>query len=320
MSQRRFRAGDTVVVRPYAEILATLDADGTLDRLPFMPEMLDWCGKSFRVERRVEKTCVDAEPPSRGVRRFPAGDVVVLEGPRCSGDAHDGCRRNCKFFWKEAWLAPAEATAPSGDGAGRDELRARLTVKSDATHYFCQSTQLRRATEDFPGRLTPALARVALQEIRNGDRSLPKMAKLFGLWMWQRLVRKAAGDRLLRGPNQKTPTQTLGLEPGDRVRIKSRAEIVATLDARRRNRGLHVCYEVTRCCGHESVVRCRADRIIEERTGLMKELHDTVVLNAMKGGGTLGEECLCYDALGDCPRGELMYWREIWLERMDGEA
>ena len=55
---RMFLAGDRVVVRSAQEILATLDADGTLHGLPFMPEMLDWCGKPFHVERRAEKTCV----------------------------------------------------------------------------------------------------------------------------------------------------------------------------------------------------------------------------------------------------------------------
>jgi hypothetical protein len=52
-----------VVVRSREEILATLDADGTLDGLPFMPEMLSWCGREHQVERRAEKTCVDVPPP-----------------------------------------------------------------------------------------------------------------------------------------------------------------------------------------------------------------------------------------------------------------
>jgi hypothetical protein len=28
-------------------------------------------------------------------------------------------------------------------------------------------------------------------------------------------------------------------------------------------------------------------------------------------------QCLCWNETGDCPRGELMYWREIWLERVN---
>ena len=38
---------------------------------------------------------------------------------------------------------------------------------------------------------------------------------------------------------------------------------------------------------------------------------------SLRGCGSLGEECLCYGEPGDCPRGELMYWREIWLERVN---
>ena len=40
----RFRAGEWVQVRTKEEILSTLDAKGQLDELPFMPEMLRYCG------------------------------------------------------------------------------------------------------------------------------------------------------------------------------------------------------------------------------------------------------------------------------------
>ena len=55
------RAGDLVEVRTAGEILGTLDADGTLDALPFMPEMLEFCGRRFRVFRKVEKTYIDVQ-------------------------------------------------------------------------------------------------------------------------------------------------------------------------------------------------------------------------------------------------------------------
>ena len=101
------------MVRPPEEILATLDADGTRDGLPFMPEMLSMCGKPFRVERRAEQTCVDVLPPVKPHRRFAADDVVFLDGPRCDGGGHDGCKRGCKVFWKEAWLRPLDSRKAS---------------------------------------------------------------------------------------------------------------------------------------------------------------------------------------------------------------
>jgi hypothetical protein len=315
MSDRRFRAGDRVLVRTPQEILSTLDSDGTLSGMPFMPEMLGWCGKVFQVKRRVVKIC----SPDLPLRRFPADDVVILEGPRCDGSGHDGCKDGCRILWKEAWLRPLHpaATTTEISKAGLEELRARLKIKSDEHHYFCQSTERFKATEAFPGKQKPWIFRVALREIRNGDLSALEVLKLFTIWFWRKLLRRANGDRSLCGPHQRAPSGSLGLKPGEMVRIKSRAQIVETLDHRMSNRGLGVCAEMMRCCGREAEVRYRADRIIDEKSCTMRELSNTVVLQNIGHGKRLGEECLCYDQPGDCPRGGLMYWREIWLERVD---
>src|ERR1041384_6794496 len=56
---KRLMPGDVVEVRSAGEILSTLDADGTLDKLPFMPEMLAFCGRQFRVTAQAFKTCGD---------------------------------------------------------------------------------------------------------------------------------------------------------------------------------------------------------------------------------------------------------------------
>jgi hypothetical protein len=319
MKRRTYFSGDRVVVRSPEEILATLDSDGTLDGLPFMPEMLEWCGKTFRVQRRVEKTCVDAEVHLDPKRRFPARDVVMLDDLRCDGAAHDGCKRGCRVFWKEAWLRPQDGpnAAAEPSDAALAELRARLKTKADEKRYSCQSTELLKATETFPGRQKLWSIRVALREIINRDHSVFDVLRFSRLWFMQRLRRRLAGDSWLRGPHKKTPHQTLGLQAGESVRVKSRDEIIATLDAKRRNRGMGICDEVLRCCGGEAEVRYRVDRIIDERTGMMREITDTVGLLPIRNRGSLGEECLCYDELGDCPRGELMYWREIWLERVN---
>jgi len=107
MKHRSLRAGDAVRVRSPDEILATLDADGTLDGVPFMPEMVDACGRTYHVMRHVEKTCVDGYP----MRCFPGNDVAILDSSRCDGGGHDGCKHGCRVFWKHAWLEPVEAGA-----------------------------------------------------------------------------------------------------------------------------------------------------------------------------------------------------------------
>ncbi len=321
ITPHKFLSGDWVMVRSEEEILSTLDDDGTLDGLPFMPEMLDMCGKPYRVERRAEKTCVDVAPPVQPNRRFAADDVVFLDGPRCDGGGHDGCKRACKVFWKEAWLRSINSAEPPipTDEVASDELRTRLKTKSDETHYFCQSTRLGHATEPFPTSTRGFMwkLRMAAREIRNGDRSLPEILKLFVLWSWQRVLRAVHGDQWLRGPHERAPIASLDLQPGEPVRVKSRDALVATLDGRRSNRGLTVCSEMTRCCGAQAEVGERVDRMINERTGEMREIRNTVTIQNVRGKGlaTRDMECLCFGELGDCPRGELMYWREIWLER-----
>jgi len=51
----KLRAGDLVETKTPEEILSALDAEGALDHLPFMPEMLEFCGKRFRVAKKVVK-------------------------------------------------------------------------------------------------------------------------------------------------------------------------------------------------------------------------------------------------------------------------
>src|SRR5213080_2517768 len=145
----RLRPGDLVEVKAPAEILETLDADGTLDHLPFMPEMIELCGKRFPVSRRVLKTCYTGLNLYDAMRRFRADDVVTLEGVRCSGAAHDGCQKACMIFWREAWLRKVQDAEVQShvDLRGSDRLRARLKVSTSPNTYYCQASELSKATD-----------------------------------------------------------------------------------------------------------------------------------------------------------------------------
>src|ERR1700687_5032729 len=91
--------GDMVKVRSWPEIKSVLDESGQLDGLPFMPEMLQYCGMKFTVTKRLERTCEETEGGMRRMR-----NTVFLDTVRCHGAAHGGCQKGCFIFWKEAWL------------------------------------------------------------------------------------------------------------------------------------------------------------------------------------------------------------------------
>lgn len=99
--------GETVEVRELTEILDTLQPDGTLDGLPFMPEMIPFCGHRFRVFRRAHKTCDTISWSGlRGMDR-----AVHLEDLRCDGSAHGGCQAGCLFFWRKRGYGVYPATS-----------------------------------------------------------------------------------------------------------------------------------------------------------------------------------------------------------------
>ncbi len=49
------KVGDWVVVRSADEILATLDENARFEALPFMPQMLQHCGKKLQGRKRAHK-------------------------------------------------------------------------------------------------------------------------------------------------------------------------------------------------------------------------------------------------------------------------
>ena len=96
------RPGDVVEVRPVTEILATLDKDGALNGMPFMPEMIAHIGRRYTVTWRVDKICNTVD--KSGSRRMRS--TVYLEDLRCDGSADGGCQAGCKIYWKEASALP----------------------------------------------------------------------------------------------------------------------------------------------------------------------------------------------------------------------
>src|SRR5262249_37450182 len=148
-----------VEVRSKEEILATLDQHGSLDGMPFMPEMLQYCGQRFHVGAVAHKTCDTARQTWKG-RRLQT--TVYLAGLYCDGLAHGGCQAECNLFWKDEWLKPATdnedgsaskavAVHALSGGCTEAQLLANTHRSSSAEdaepRYFCQATEMYEATQ-----------------------------------------------------------------------------------------------------------------------------------------------------------------------------
>lgn len=295
-------AGQSVVVRTAVEILATLDAKGAHEGVAFMPEMAAMIGKTYRVHRRAERICVEGH----GFRRL--ADTVFLDEARCDGSAHDGCQRGCLMFWHEAWLRPADATERAVDGA--TEARARRALKHLATRtgdqYSCQSTHLAAASQPLPGANVKAL----LRDVKNGDITAAGLAGI---------ILRAAVNRaramvglpqmgMILGQSGKKSRGDLDLRPGEWVRIRDEAWIRSTLGPDGKNLGLSFEPEMARLIGEVRQVDHVVERMIHEETGRMVKLTRTVILKDTWCRG------LCSKL---CPRANPLFWREVWLERVD---
>ncbi len=288
-----------------AAILRTLDASGRRDGLPFMPEMMDWLGKPVTVSHRGEKVCIDGA--QEGIRQFRGGDVVFLENVRCSGAAHGGCGRACLLFWKEAWLTDAADPPEIDSPEDLHALRSRLSTEAPDGRQLCQSSEILDATMPLSrtGRLS-----VIWRELRVKNRSLGEMFRLVWLPVIGKLLQPFT-PRYVASDRDKTPTEALGLQPGEWIEVKSLEEIRATLDREGRNRGLQFSRDLAVHCGRRYRVRNRVESLVVEMTGRQMSPRNTVILE--------GVHCPCRYVVGGCPRADLIYWREIWLRRVTGE-
>lgn len=307
------RKGDHVEVRTAPEIVATLDADGCLNALPFMSEMVPYCGRRFTVDRRADKVCDTIS--SLKSRRIE--DAVFLIDLRCNGAGHDGCQAECRFYWHEAWLKrvrPGSPAAIHDDGAAKalaelvDRFK-RTTGDDGTTRYRCQATEMRNASRE----LSTFAPGPYLNEVRNGDVTVGKFVRVMARATV--VQSRHALNKLpfpLRGESSKTPdTEPLELQPGEWVRVKSPDEISRTLTTEGKNRGLWFDREMLPFCGGTYRVRQRVTKFIDESTGKMIELtRDCVTLEGVVCSGERST------SRWFCPRQIPCYWREAWLDRV----
>jgi len=343
------KAGELVEVRSREEILSTLDKNGCLDGMPFMPEMFAFCGKRLPVYKRAHKTC-DTISWS-GSRRIT--NTVHLEDIRCNGQSHGGCQADCLIFWKEAWLKRVSSVSATGlspessptsafsDSPGCTEAdvlanACKTGAAADEPVYACQATQMllassplnwwepRQYWEDYTSRnfglkwMLGVFCYAGYNALMNATGKW-RLRKPLG-WLYnayQKLrgqhVHPRSRGRITAGAP--TPAANLNLQPGDMVRVKDFEIIRDTIDSEYRNRGMKWDAEMVPYCNGVYRVRKRVQKLIDEKTGKMQHLKSEPIIL---------EGVVCQSMYSEhryfCPRAIFPYWREIWLEKMPSDS
>lgn len=310
----QFVVGDLVEILPLESIRRTLDDKGTFEGVPFMAEMIPFCGRKARVLRCVDK--VYDYGRSKTLRRLR--DCVLLVGTRCDGAAHCGCQARCSFFWKTAWLRPVGSSAEAASKAPVPGLASvpepvGTVNASDAKQepYVCQYTEV--AAASAPMRTWDI--RQDLRPLFSGNVSLAGFCVALLTWQfnWAQRLRGGTGFPGLNNSGlAKTPVVAKNIAARDEVKVLGMDAIGATLDVTYRNRGLWFDREMVKHCGQPYRVLQRVERIIDDANGRMVPMKTPcIVLDDVVASG---------EFLRFLAQQEYLFWREAWLNTATGKS
>jgi len=190
---------------------------------------------------------------------------------------------------------------------------ALVDGKEDIT-YRCQATDLTKCTEH----LKLWDPRTYVREFTLGNVPFGQFVRVTSRAVVQEPMRKLGLIPEIHVPGtakKGDAFETLNLQCGEMVRVKSKAEIVKTLTPEGRNKGLWFDREMLPFCGGVFRVRRRVSRFIDDRTGRMIVLkNEAIMLDGVVCSGELSLRRWF------CPRAIYSYWRECWLERLNPPA
>lgn len=305
--------GDDVEVRSWAEIRATLDAQGCLDGLPFMPEMLAMCGRRARVFR-----CAHRIFDYRKTRRMRhLNGVVLLVGAVCDGSSHGDCDAACHTIWKADWLRRIPRTKhsvrkpPAALQSNPAIDTGILLTGTQPPRYVCQLTQLNNASRPIGNWSVANFVRPLVA----GNVTLLAFVVGWLTHLFNVVQQKRGGvgfPEFETGPPGRQSDDVLPLKPGDRVLVKSPAEIRATLNDQMIHRGLGFEEDMLKHCGHRYFVQSEIRRLVDIVSGELRTMRTPAyILRDVHFSGERQQFNAQYEPL---------FWRSVWLAReSDGD-
>ncbi|HTP02649.1 MAG TPA: hypothetical protein VMJ64_14835 [Anaerolineales bacterium] len=111
-----------------------------------------------------------------------------------------------------------------------------------------------------------------------------------------------------QSPSRDSVADAPVLARGDLVRVRSREEIIASLDPFGELKGCAFLPQMFDYCGTEQRVFRVMQKFMDERDSKMKRVRGVILLEDLICKGTM--------AFGECDRACLLFWREEWLEKI----
>ena len=118
---------------------------------------------------------------------------------------------------------------------------------------------------------------------------------------------------LLKNQNSKNflKNPKKGLKPGDKIRVRSKEQIMQTLDKENKLEGCYFMEDMWKYCGTEQKVLKRINYFYDERGAEYYKAYNTVILEGIFCSGKLA------NLMPKCDRNCFLFWREEWLEKIE---
>ena len=184
-------------------------------------------------------------------------------------------------------------------------------MKVDKSLLNCQIPSLQNISEGIAEVPPQTLGRRAKMMVRR--RVGPGRERAFKNYTNDRINRFCQLTGRNTKPKVSLPKSALNdLQAGDWVRVRSIEEIQTTLNHWNQVRGCAFMPEMAIYCGTTHRVLKRMKSFVDERDLLIKKSNGIILLEGVMCRGTAG--------FGNCDRACFHFWREEWLEKVDGPA
>jgi hypothetical protein len=178
-------------------------------------------------------------------------------------------------------------------------------MNADECQIYCLETIVEGKPEPVPQPLNRHL-RLAI-----ASRISPRLKRNLRRY-WTRLRASTSNTRMeAKVPSvPATAAPAMALEAGDLVRVRTKEQIQATLDPWGKLKGCQFMPEMVPYCDTVQRVHKYMERFLDECTYTIRRCRGLVLLEGIMCEGVAES--------GRCDRSCFYFWREEWLEKIDG--